>query len=254
MVEKPFAPTAKEAREVFELAKEKGLICMPNQNRRFDGDFMALKSVLESGKIGQMVRLESHYDYFRENGWYDTYGTLYNLAVHTVDQIISLFGRPDRTVFDVRSIHHPGLGDDYYDLEFFYGNGKASVNTSMCVLIDYPRFTLHGTKGSFTLPPVIHNSGKKKTVGRHKVTKETAPEDRWGTLVYINDQGEKIEEKVPVYSAAYEKIYDNLVEAIQQGKEKCIKDDEVICVLELLEKATETAKSHKAQAEGGESL
>lgn len=101
---------------------------------------------------------------------------------------------------------------------------------------------------------IIHNSGKKKTVGRHKVTKETAPEDRWGTLVYINDQGEKIEEKVPVYSAAYEKIYDNLVEAIQQGKEKCIKDDEVIWVLELLEKATETAKSHKAQAEGGESL
>lgn len=91
MVEKPFAPTAKEAREVFELAKEKGLICMPNQNRRFDGDFMALKSVLESGKIGQMVRLESHYDYFREKGWYDTYGTLYNLAVHTYQYV-----RPDR--------------------------------------------------------------------------------------------------------------------------------------------------------------
>ena len=60
----------------------------------------------------------------------------------------------------MRSIHHPGVGDDYYDLEFFYGNCKASVNTSMCVQIDYPRFTLHGTNGSFTLPPVIHNSGK----------------------------------------------------------------------------------------------
>ena len=32
LVEKPFAPTAAEAREVFGLAKEKGLICMPNQN------------------------------------------------------------------------------------------------------------------------------------------------------------------------------------------------------------------------------
>ena len=39
LVEKPFASTAKEAREVFDLAKEKGLICMPNQNRRFDADF-----------------------------------------------------------------------------------------------------------------------------------------------------------------------------------------------------------------------
>ena len=62
---------------------------MPKNKIIIEVDFMALKSVLESGKIGQMVRLESHYDYFRENGWYDTYGTLYNLAVHTVDQIIS---------------------------------------------------------------------------------------------------------------------------------------------------------------------
>ncbi|MGO5549924.1 Gfo/Idh/MocA family protein [Lachnospiraceae bacterium LCP19S3_B12] len=59
---------------------------MPNQNRRFDADFLALKSVIDSGKLGELVRLESHYDYFRENGWYDHLGTLYNLGVHTVDQ------------------------------------------------------------------------------------------------------------------------------------------------------------------------
>ena len=69
LIEKPFAPTAAEAREVFALAREKGLICMPNQNRRFDADFLALKEVLSSGKLGELVRLESHYDYFRPNGW-----------------------------------------------------------------------------------------------------------------------------------------------------------------------------------------
>ncbi len=243
LIEKPFAPTAAEARECFALAKSKGLICMPNQNRRFDADFLALKQVLESGRIGQPVRLESHYDYYRENGWYDHLGTLYNLGVHTVDQVISLFGIPDRTNLDVRSIHHPGVGDDYYDLEFFYGNCKASVNTSMCVLIDYPRFTLHGTKGSFTLPPVIHNSGKKKVVGRHVISTDPAPEDRWGTLVYVNDAGEKIIEKVPVGCAHYEKVYDNLIDAIENGAEKCIKDEEVIKVLEILEEATEIAKA-----------
>ena len=245
LIEKPFAPTAAEARECFALAKSKGLICMPNQNRRFDADFLALKQVIESGRIGTPVRLESHYDYFRENGWYDHLGTLYNLGVHTVDQVISLFGIPDRTNLDVRSIHHPGVGDDYYDLEFFYGNCKASVNTSMCVLIDYPRFTLHGTKGSFTLPPVIHNSGKKKVVGRHVISTDPAPEDRWGTLVYVNDAGEKITEKVPVGCAHYERVYDNLIDAIENGAEKCIKDEEVIKVLEILEEATEVAKRSK---------
>ena len=52
LIEKPFAPTAAEAREVFALAKEKGLVCMPNQNRRFDADFMAVKEVMASGKLG----------------------------------------------------------------------------------------------------------------------------------------------------------------------------------------------------------
>ncbi|MBQ9642497.1 MAG: Gfo/Idh/MocA family oxidoreductase [Lachnospiraceae bacterium] len=245
LIEKPFAQTAAEARECFALAKEKGLICMPNQNRRFDADFLAVKEVVESGKLGDLVRIESHYDYYKTNGWYDHLGTLYNLGVHTVDQIISLLGMPDRTNLDVRSIHHPGVGDDYYDLEFFYGNCKASVNTSMCVLIDYPRFTVHGTKGSFTLPPVIHNSGKKKVVGRHTISTAPAPEDRWGTLVYMNEAGEKITEKVPVGCAHYEQIYDSMVDAIENGAAKCVKDEEVVKVLEILEEATEVAKSWK---------
>lgn len=244
LVEKPFAPTAEEAREVFALAKEKGLVCMPNQNRRFDADFLAVKEVVQSGKLGRLVRLESHYDYFKTNGWYDHLGTLYNLAVHQIDQIISLLGMPDKTRFDVRSIHHPGVGDDYYDLEFFYGNCKASVNTSMCVQIDYPRFTLHGTNGSFTLPPVIHNSGKAKAVGRHTVSTGMAPEDRWGTLVYRDEAGNQVTERVPVGCAHYERIYDSLVDAIEHGGEKCVRDEEVVRVLEILEEATAVAASH----------
>ena len=244
LVEKPFAPTADQAREVFSLARERGLVCMPNQNRRFDADFLAVKEVVQSGKLGQLVRLESHYDYFRPNGWYDRLGTLYNLAVHQIDQIISLLGMPDHTHFDVRSIHHPGVGDDYYDLEFFYGNCKASVNTSMCVQIDYPRFTLHGTNGSFILPPVIHNSGKAKAVGRHKISTAMTPEDRWGTLVYRDEAGSQATEKVPVGCAHYEGIYDSLIDAIENGGEKCVQDEEVVRVLEILEEATDVARSH----------
>ena len=114
----------------------------------------------------------------------------------------------------------------------------------MCVMIDYPRFTVHGTKGSFILPPVVHNSGKKKQIGRHKISTAMAPEDRWGTLVYENENGERITEKVPVGCAHYERIYDSLVDAIEHGKEKCVKDEEVVRVLEILEEATAEAKSH----------
>lgn len=242
LVEKPFAQTAAEARDVFDLAKAKGLICMTNQNRRFDANLLAVRAVLDSGKLGQLVRYECHYDYFRPQGWYDHLGTLYNLAVHHIDQVVSLFGIPDATRFDVRSIHHPGRGDDYYDLDFFYGPLKATVSTSMCVLIDYPSYTLHGTNGSFTLPPALHNSTKLKVVGRHSVSFAAAPEDRWGTLVYRQD-GQTVTEKVVVGSAHYERIYDSLVAAIERGGEKCVRDVETLCVLDVLEAATRVAAS-----------
>ena len=67
--------------------------------------------------------------------------------------------------------------------------------------------------------------------------------DRWGTLVYMKD-GEKVTEKVPVGCAHYERVYDSLIDAIENGGEKCIKDAEVIRVLEILEEATAVARSH----------
>ena len=237
LVEKPFAPTSLEAKEVFDLAKSKNLICMPNQNRRFDADFMAVKDVIESGKLGKVVRFESHYDYYKENGW-NQLPALYNLGVHTTDQVISLFGMPDKEEYDVRSIANPGQADDNFELNLYFGNCKASICTSMNVLIDYPRFTIHGTKGSLTMPPALHNSSKKKVIGRHIINFVDADESRYGQLVYINNEGEKIQEKVKVTYNHYEKIYDNLIDAIENGSEKVIKDEEVIKVLQILEKAT----------------
>ncbi|MGL5352010.1 MAG: Gfo/Idh/MocA family oxidoreductase, partial [Clostridium sp.] len=48
LVEKPFTESYDEAKELLELAKSKGLLIMPYQNRRFDSDFLAVKEVIES--------------------------------------------------------------------------------------------------------------------------------------------------------------------------------------------------------------
>jgi hypothetical protein len=39
--------------------------------------------------------------------------------------------------------------------------------------------------------------------------------------------------------------YENLVDAIEHGAGKCVRDEEVVKVLEILEEATEIAESHK---------
>lgn len=247
LCEKPFAMTADEAKKVFSLAKEKGLIATANQNRRFDADFRTVKKVIDSGALGELVEIESHYDYYRpsikEN---KHFGFLYGLAVHPLDQIISKFGIPNETTLDCRSIDNPGISDDYYDLDLFYTNGfKAIVKTSCYVKLDYPSFIVHGKKGSFLMPSLGHNSSKQYKPGPIVLEEENYSEEFWGTLAYVDDEGETIEMKVPVEPTEYGVIYDNLLEVIEQKQEKIVKDEEVIAVLEIIEAGLKRAKEAK---------
>lgn len=247
LCEKPFAEDEKTARETFEMAKEKGLVAMSNQNRRFDADMKTLRKVLESGKLGDIVEVESHYDYFRPESAKDRIGMGYlgGLAVHPLDQIVGEFGIPNKVVYDCRSYYHPGTNDDYFDIDLFYDKFKAIVKSSQFVKIDYPRFTVHGTKGSFTLPPQGHNSDKKNEPGAIHLEHQEVPEEKWGTLSYINENGEDITEKVPLEEVEYAKIYDSLLDAIEGKGEKAVKDDEVCFVLSMIEEGTKQAKEAK---------
>ena len=47
------------------MAKSKGLTVTPYQNRRFDSCFLTAKKAIESGKLGEIVEVESHFDYYR---------------------------------------------------------------------------------------------------------------------------------------------------------------------------------------------
>ena len=246
LCEKPFAMSAKEASEVFAYAKEKGLIAMANQNRRYDADMRTVRKVIESGVLGEILEVESHYDYYRPSiADHVGFGILYGLAVHPIDQIIGQFGKPKKVVYDCRSFDHPGESDDYYDIDFFYDRMKAIVKTSYYVKLDNPRFIVHGRKGSFLMPALGHQSAQKAKPGPVEISFDPLPEDKWGTLSYIDENGQDITKKVPTEIQDYGLIYDNLYDVIFNGGEKVVKDEEVIEVLRIIEEATKAAKEAK---------
>lgn len=244
LVEKPFATTIEETHQVFEFAKSKGLIAMANQNRRFDGDFLTLKKVLESGKLGNIVEIQSHYDYFMpqiiKKG---NFVFLYGLAVHTIDQIVSVYGKPDDIHYDVRSIYYPGEGDDYIDIDLFFGRTKVTIKCSLAVKLEHPKFTVHGDKGSF----IKYSSGhqEKSPNGPTQVSFETEPESNWGKLSYVDDQGDEHNELVQSEVTDYGILYEKLYHAIKNDGEKPVSDEEVVTVLKILEDGLNIAKSAK---------
>lgn len=236
LIEKPFTTSSSEARELFTIAKKNGLVLMANQNRRFDLDFVAFKDVVESGKCGKIVEVESHYDYYRPKPR-KFVGYLWGLGVHTIDQIISVFGIPEHVIYDVRSVYYPHEADDYFDLDLFYGDFKVIIKSCYAVKSKYPRFILHGLKGSYIQNNVdIHNSEKNRQEPI-RVDFDPVPVDKWGTLTYVNDAGVDILENVPMGYTDYAKLYDGLHDAIRNGKAKPVKDEETIAVLEIIEQA-----------------
>ncbi|WP_026692344.1 oxidoreductase [Peribacillus kribbensis] len=238
LVEKPFTTTLEEARELIHLADKNQLILMPFQNRRFDSDFLALKKVIQHKGAGEIVEIESHFDYFRpdfqehKGKSYD--GDFFGLGVHTIDQLVSLFGRPEKVYYDIRSIRNPNNPDDYYHVELFYKGFKAIVKTSHLVETPYPTFILHGTKGSF----VKYGIDKQEECLKAGMSPDEPgfgldPEENFGVLSIA----ESVEEEViPTPKGDYGRIYDELYETIIHGKNKLVSNEEILTVLEILEK------------------
>src|SRR5204862_7967521 len=68
VVEKPFAVTVKECEEIAELAKKKNLFLSIYQNRRYDGDYHAVKDILQKQLLGDLREVEIRYDRYRPVG------------------------------------------------------------------------------------------------------------------------------------------------------------------------------------------
>ena len=234
LVEKPFTPTIAEAKELFALAKSKGLTVTPYQNRRFDSCFLTAKKAIESGKLGEIVEIESHFDYYRPVA--ETNG----LGVHTMDQIISLFGRPDHVAYDIRSLRNKANPDDTFEAQLFYGDLKAIVKTSHLVKIDYPKFIVHGKKGSF----IKYGIDQQETSLKANIMPGEpgfAADDSVGVLEYVNDEGLTVREELKPETGDYGRVYDALYETLSSGTPNYVKESDVLTNLEILERAFEQA-------------
>lgn len=242
LVEKPFTETEAQARELFALAKSKGLIVQCYQNRRFDSDFLTVQKVIESGKLGDLLEVESHYDYYRpyvpegEHEFSIGHSYLYGHACHTLDQIISYFGKPDNVHYDVRQLLGKGRMNDYFDIDMYYGRLKVSVKSSYFRAVARPSFALYGTRGAFIKQDMDRQEVDLKHfyMPDHEDFGLDRPED-YGTLTYYDEQGQYHQEKVPTVRGDYSRVYLGLYDAIINGKPKQVKDEETIEQIHMLE-------------------
>ncbi|QOS78995.1 Gfo/Idh/MocA family oxidoreductase [Paenibacillus sp. JNUCC31] len=247
LVEKPFMLTKEEAESIFQYAKEKNLLIQCYQNRRYDSDFLTTKKVIESGKLGELLEVEMHYDYYRPEipnatshfSKYKSY--LYGHGVHTFDQVLSYFGKPDKIHYDVRQLLGSGRMNDYFDLDFYYNSLKVSIKSSFFRLKPRPSFVVYGKKGVFVKQTEDRQEEHLKLFYLPKGHADFGIDlpQHYGILTYLDEEGNYHEEKVPSEKGDYARVYDDMYQAIIHGKEKVIKDEETITAMGILEKGME---------------
>lgn len=249
LVEKPFTQTVGEAEELFALAKQKNLFIQCYQNRRYDSDFLTVQKVINSGVLGDLTEIEMHFDYFRPEVPQNTHefsqadSFVYSHACHTLDQVISLFGKPDNVHYDIRQLLGTGRMNDYFDIDLYYGGLKVSVKSSYFRIKPRPSFVVYGQKGMFVKETKDRQEEHLKMfyMPEHADFGVDRPE-HYGTLTYVDEQGQYHEEKVPSEVGDYSRVYEDIYATLTEGQEKTVKDEETILQLKMLEEAISQIK------------
>ncbi len=261
VVDKPFAASAAQAKELETLAGERSLVVAPFHNRRWDGDFLTVRRLLADGVLGRLVSFESHFDRFRpiprEHTWKeqggDANGLLMDLGPHMVDQTLALFGPPASLVASVRRDRDETAIDDAFDLWLGYDRMQVWLRSTILAAEASPRFLLHGTRGSYRKfgldpqEPALVAGASVPPIGDPR---PWLPEDRsaWGELTVAADPAEPGQlERTRVETAAgdYRGFYANVRDAILDGATLAVTPEDARRTLRLLELARESSRERE---------
>jgi predicted dehydrogenase len=257
VVDKPFAITSAEARDLAAEAKKHGKLAIPFQNRRWDGDILTVQKLLREGTLGTVHRFESRYERWRPNPkarWKEAgaedraEGVLLDLTVHLVDQALLLFG-PARSVYAEFARRHPDITvtDDVFIAITHAGGVISHLFTSPNVGIFGPRVTLLGSKGAYVkhgIDPQEEALLAGGVPGTPNWGEE--PESSWGKVGAGDDV-----HALRTEAGDYPSFYRGVVDAIANGAAPPVTAEQGIAMMELLDAARLSAKSGRTVELGG---
>ncbi|MFC4036415.1 Gfo/Idh/MocA family oxidoreductase [Streptomyces polygonati] len=255
VVDKPLAGTAAEARELARLAAARGLLLTVFQNRRWDADFLTLRSLIQRGELGEVQRFESRFERWRpqpKGGWRESGdpaeigGLLYDLGSHLVDQALTLFG-PARLVYAESDVRRPGAAadDDSFIALTHSGGVRSHLWMSATTARLGPRFRVLGSAAgyvSYGLDPQEPALREGLRPGGDAVW-GAEPESAWGTLGTGDDV-----RPVPSLPGDYPAFYAAVETALRDGTEPPVTPLECAAALDVIEAAHRSARTGKAVA------
>ena len=254
VVDKPLTPTMGEAAQLVRLAEERGRLLSVYQDRRWDGAFLTVKSLVRSGALGAVAEYEARFDRFRleakPGAWrevadFPAAGVLWDLGPHLIDGALVLFGEPQTIYASALCQRESASVDDAFDVIMQYPRVRATLRARIIAYAPSHHLLVHGTQGSF----VKYGMDPQEEILRSENCPDgldwgadwgLEPEERWGTLSRVGETPRKVKTE----RGDYRGFYANVRDAIEKRAELDVTPEQALRTMRAL------LLAHKSSREG----
>jgi scyllo-inositol 2-dehydrogenase (NADP+) len=247
VVDKPLAPTAADAQRLVDAAAERGTWLTVFQNRRWDSDFLTLRSLVDGGDLGEIRRFESRFERWRpalKGGWRESGnpeevgGLLYDLGAHLVDQTLVLFG-PASMVYAEVDTRRPGAeSDDDTFVALTHTSGvRSHLFASATAAHLGPRFRVLGADGAYVVGGLDGQEDALRSGQRPGAGWAEVPEDHWGRR-YAGDDVRPVR----TLPGQWPVFYQEVAAALRGEGPPPVDPRDAVASIRVLEAANESAR------------
>lgn len=253
VIDKPVAISSKQTEQLIAAARAKKILLSVFQNRRYDNDFLTIRSLLAKGTLGKITRMESRFERFRlepkPGGWREQTsadgggGLLFDLGSHLIDQAMQLFGQPVSVYAEILSRRANVSGDDDTFVALRFADDViAHIWVSMLAPSLGARFRLSGMTGAYEkwgLDP--QENALKAGMRPGDAGWGIEPAENFGTLSTY-DNGVLKKEKLETVPGAYETYYAGVRDAICANAALPVDAGDALACLKVIEAARQSAE------------
>ena len=232
VTEKPYTITIDEATAVIEAARAAGKMATVFHNRRWDGDFVAIRDVVQSGILGEVFHIECAFGGYGEPraDWWRSYkepsgGAFFDWGAHFVDWILQLMPYAIESVSgDFKKLKWQQVSNEDYTSAYirFAGGRSAWVEQGNVNAIDKARWRILGTEG-----------------GLQKAGWDWEGKEGLKLVTFRN--GQRVESTLPYGKSDWDGFYRNVADHLILGEPLAVTPEsarDVIAILSLAEQSS----------------
>ncbi len=254
VVEKPFTVTASEAQELDDISKGKKLFLSVYQNRRYDGDFRAIKDVIQENILGTLKEAELRYDRYRtghsgkdhKEGDKPGAGNLHDLGAHLIDQAIQLFGFPEAVFADVFAMRDNMVANDYFEVLLYYPHPfRVRIKGTVFARESGYAYTIQGENGTFLQQRSDLQEARLQADEIPSLETWIPTPQGFDGILHTIINGEPVRKETRSEMGNYMDYYEEVYQALVNGAPNPVPASDAVLTMRIIDAALQSSKERR---------